>query len=323
MPQSTSAIPRPESPARQKPVFTSSTPHPAREPAVRLRGLVKNYGSTRAVDGIDLEIEPGETVALLGPNGAGKSTTIGMLLGLLTPARGTIEVGGMPPRRTVASGHVGAMLQESGMMPGVRVGELLGFVRGLYPRPLSLADLVEAAGLEGLLGRRADRLSGGQAQRVRFAMAIAGDPSVVVLDEPTSAMDVEARRAFWERMQRLAAAGRTILFATHYLEEADAAAARIVVIAHGRTVADGTATALKATLGGRRVRLTLESCEVELDRLDSVRRVERYGQRVTLYTDDADATVRSLVHLQAAWRDLEVESPDLEQAFLKLVGEAS
>lgn len=290
---------------------------------MRLTGLVKSYGSTRAVDGIDLDVKPGETVALLGPNGAGKSTTIAMLLGLLAPDQGTIEVGAMPPRRAVATGYIGAMLQESGLMPGARVGELLRFVRSLYARPLALADLVEAAGLEGLLHRRADRLSGGQAQRVRFALAIAGDPSVVVLDEPTSAMDVEARRAFWERMRRLAAAGRTILFATHHLEEADAAADRIVVIARGRPIADGTAASLKATLGERRVRLTLESGEVELERLERVRQVERYGQRVTLYTDDADATVRSLVDLQVPWRDLEVQSPDLEQAFLSLVGEAS
>jgi len=312
MPRTTSAPPLSESPPR---LDTA--------PAVSLSGLVKNYGSTRAVDGIDLEIKPGETVALLGPNGAGKSTTIGMLLGLLAPDQGRVEVGGTSPRRAVSAGHLGAMLQESGMMPGVRVGELLGFVRSLYPEPLSMADLVEAAGLEGVLNRRADRLSGGQAQRVRFAMAIAGDPSVVVLDEPTSAMDVEARRAFWERMRRLSAAGRTILFATHHLEEADAAADRIVVIARGRTVADGTSAAIKATLGERKVRLTLENGENELEEIDSVRQVQRHGRRITLYTDDADATVRSLVHRQVSWRDLEVESPDLEQAFLTLVGEAS
>ena len=322
MPHSTSAPPLAESAARRESLLSVS-PASTAAPAVRITRLVKSYGSTRAVDGVDLEIQPGETVALLGPNGAGKSTTIGLLLGLLTPDQGTIEVGGMSPRRAVAAGHIGAMLQESGMMPGVRVGELLRFVRSLYPQPLSLDDLVEAAGLEGLLHRRADRLSGGQAQRVRFAMGIAGDPSVVVLDEPTAAMDVEARRAFWERMRRLSAAGRTILFATHYLEEADAAADRIVVIARGRPVADGTSAAIKATLGERRVRLTLEGGDDRLEDLESVRQVLRHGHRVTLYTDDADATVRSLVHRRLSWRDLEVESPDLEQAFLTLVGEAS
>jgi ABC-2 type transport system ATP-binding protein len=323
MPQTTSAPPVPESGAPSNSFLASAPPHLATMPAVRLSGLVKSYGSTRAVDGIDLEIKAGETVALLGPNGAGKSTTIGMLLGLLGPDQGRVEVGGMPPGRPRATGHIGAMLQESGMMPGVRVGELLRFVRSLYAQPLSLADLVEAAGLEGLLHRRADRLSGGQSQRVRFAMAIAGDPSVVVLDEPTSAMDVEARRAFWERMRRLSAAGRTILFATHCLDEADAEADRIVVIARGRAIVDGTSASIKATLGERRVRLTLESGEAGMKRLEGVRQVRRHGQRITLYTDDADATVRSLVHLQISWRDLEVESPDPEQAFLTLVGEAS
>ena len=323
MPRTISAPPLPKPAALPRSPLGSSPPHPEPAPAVRLSGLVKSYGSARAVDSIDLAIKPGETVALLGPNGAGKSTTIGMLLGLLAPEMGTVEVGGMPPRRAVAAGHVGAMLQESGMMPGVRVGELLRFVRSLYAQPLSLADLIEAAGLEGLLQRRADRLSGGQSQRVRFAMAIAGDPSVIVLDEPTSAMDVEARRAFWERMRRLSAAGRTIVFATHYLEEADAAAGRIVVIAHGRTVADGTGAAIKATLGERRVRLTLDSGEHELEGLDGVRQIHRHGQRITLYTDDSDATVRSLVNRHASWRDLEVEGPDLEQAFLTLVGESS
>ncbi|MBO0681637.1 MAG: ABC transporter ATP-binding protein [Candidatus Dormibacteraeota bacterium] len=311
-----------ESPAPQRRVNVSSTGQGI-VPAVRLSGLVKSYGSTPAVDGIDLEIKPGETVALLGPNGAGKSTTIAMLLGLLTPDQGRVEIAGMTPRRAVATGRIGAMLQESGMMPGVRVGELLRFVRSLYARPLSLTELVEAAGLDGVLQRQADRLSGGQSQRVRFAMAIAGDPSVVVLDEPTSAMDVEARRAFWELIQRLSAAGRTILFATHYLEEADAAADRIVVIARGRRVADGTSATLKAALGDRRVRLTVDSGEADLEQLDGVRQVQRHGQRITLYTDDSDATVRSLVHRQVSWRDLEVESPDLEQAFLTLVGEAS
>lgn len=298
-------------------------PGPTEAPALRLRGVVKSYGHTRAVDGIDLEIARGETVALLGPNGAGKTTTIGMLLGLLGPDLGTVEVCGLPPRRAIDQGLVGSVLQDAGLMSGVRVGELLRFVRGLHRRPLPLGDLVEAAGLEGLLRRRADRLSGGEAQRVRFALAIAGDPAVIVLDEPTSAMDVNARRAFWDRMRRLAAAGRTILFATHHLEEADAMAGRIVVVAHGRVVADGTAAAIKATLGGRRVRLTVDGTDSGLRTLAGVSELRRHGSRITLYTGDADATVRGLVELRLSWRDLEVESPDLEQAFLALVGEAS
>jgi ABC-2 type transport system ATP-binding protein len=288
---------------------------------VRLRGLVKRFGATTAVAGVDLDLAPGETVALLGPNGAGKSTTIGMLLGLLEPDAGEVRVLGRSPRAAVAAGQVGAMLQEAGLMPGVRVGELLAFVRSLYPAPLSLQDLVETAGLEEVLDRRAERLSGGQAQRVRFAMAIAGDPALVVLDEPTAAMDVQARRAFWGRMRALAEAGKTILFATHYLEEADMAADRIVVIARGRRVADGTAAAIKATLGERRVRFTLLAGEEDrLRAIDGVGRVERHRQRATLYTTDADATVRGLVAGDLRWRDLEVDGIDLEEAFLTLTG---
>lgn len=291
--------------------------------AVQMRGLVKSFGATRAVNGLDLEIKAGETVALLGPNGAGKSTSINMLLGLLEPDSGEVRVLGEQPRRAVADGRVGAILQDAGLMPGVRVDELLGFVRNLYRAPLSLSELVETAGLEALVGRRVDRLSVGQSQRVRFAMAIAGNPELIVLDEPTAAMDVEGRRAFWKRMGLMAAAGKTILFATHYLEEADMAADRIVVIAGGRPVADGSAAQIKASMGERKVRLTiLDGDEDRLSMIDQVRRVERYGQRVTLYTADADATVRDLVTGNFRWQDLEVESADLEEAFLNLTGGA-
>ena len=162
-----------------------------------------------------------------------------MLLGLLTPGRGQVQVYGRPPSQAVAAGLVGAMLQDAGLMPGVRVGELLAMVRGLYPRTLPMGDLVNVAGLGSLLGRRADQLSGGQAQRVRFAAAIAGDPQLLVLDEPTAAMDVQARRNFWKQIRGFAGRGRTVLFATHYLHEADDAADRVVVIAGGRKIADG------------------------------------------------------------------------------------
>jgi ABC-2 type transport system ATP-binding protein len=291
------------------------------EDAVVLEGVSRSFGPVQAVDGLTLTIRTGETVALLGPNGAGKSTAIGLLLGLLAPDGGRVAVGGRDPRAAVAAGGVGAMLQDAGLMPGVRVGELLTFVRGLFPKPLPVRDLVETAGLGAILDRRVDRLSGGQAQRVRFAMAIAGDPALIVLDEPTAAMDVEARRAFWERMGTFARDGKTILFATHYLEEADMAAERIVVIAGGRRVADGTAAEIKATVGERRVRFTLrEGDEDVLESLDGVGRVERHGRRATLYTRDADATVRQLVAADLAWEDLEVEGADLESAFLTLTG---
>ena len=169
---------------------------------VRAVGLAKSYGPTLARAGLDLDVAAGETVALLGPNGAGKTTTIGLLLGLLSPSRGQVQVHGLPSSQAVADGLVGAMLQDAGLMPGVRVGELLAMVRGLCPRPLPLDELVGIADLGSLLRRRADRLSGGQAQQVRFAVAIAGDPLLLVLDEPTAAMDVQARRNFWLRLPR-------------------------------------------------------------------------------------------------------------------------
>ena len=293
-------------------------------PAVWAAGLAKSYGPTVALAGLDLQVAAGETVALLGPNGAGKTTTIGVLLGLLSPGRGQVQVYGMPPSQAVAAGLVGAMLQDAGLMPGVRVGELLAMVRGLYPRPLPLGELVGLAGLGSLLGRRADRLSGGQAQRVRFAAAIAGDPLLLVLDEPTAAMDVHARRNFWRQIHGFAGRGRTVLFATHYLHEADDAADRVVVIAAGRKIADGPPSAIKANLGDQQVRFTLvRGSPALLAALDGVHAVEQDNSRVILHSRDTDATVTSLVASGLQWSGLEVGGPDLETSFLRLLGGAS
>ena len=289
-------------------------------PAVWAAGLAKSYGPTVALAGLDLHVAAGETVALLGPNGAGKSTTIGLLLGLLYPDRGQVRVYDRPPSRAVADGLVGAMLQDAGLMPGVRVGELLAMVRGLYPRPLPADELVALADLESVLGRRVDRLSGGQAQRVRFAAAIAGDPQLLLLDEPTAAMDVQARRNFWTQIHRYAARGRTVLFATHYLQEADDAADRVVVIAGGRKVADGTPGAIKARFGDRQVRFTLQDGPpAPLRALAGVHAVNRDGPRVILHSGDTDATVASLVSSGLGWSDLDVGGADLETSFLRLL----
>jgi len=293
-------------------------------PAVWAAGLAKSYGPTVALAGLDLHVAAGETVALLGPNGAGKSTTIGLLLGLLYPDRGQVRVYDRPPSRAVADGLVGAMLQDAGLMPGVRVGELLAMVRGLYPRPLPADELVALADLESVLGRRVDRLSGGQAQRVRFAAAIAGDPQLLLLDEPTAAMDVQARRNFWTQIHRYAARGRTVLFATHYLQEADDAADRVVVIAGGRKVADGTPGAIKARFGDRQVRFTLKAGPAALLRaLAGVHAVDRDGPRVILHSGDTDATVAALVGSGLGWSDLDVGGLDLETSFLRLLGATS
>lgn len=288
--------------------------------AVSVDAATKTFGSTVAVAELDLDIEVGETVALLGPNGAGKSTTVGMLLGLLSPDSGGVRMGGLAPASAVACGRVGAMLQEAGLMPGVRVGELLGMVRRLYETPAPLAEVVEVAGLGSLMEARVDRLSGGQAQRVRFALAVAGSPQLLILDEPTSAMDVEARQAFWRHIRSFATAGRTVLFTTHHLQEADAVADRIVVMAAGRKVADGSPTAIKQALGRRQLLCRVDGATAHaLAALEGVDTVEQTGSGFTLHCTDTDAAVRALVASGLRWSDLDVGGSDLEEAYLRLV----
>ena len=239
--------------------------------AITFTQVSKSYGAVRAVDELQLTIGAGQAVALLGPNGAGKSTSLSVLLGLTRPDSGTVQVFGGSPDEAVAGGLVGAMLQDGALVAGLTVSEVVDFVRRLYPDPMPLGEVLRIADLTDLAGRRADRLSGGQSQRVRFALAIAGAPRLLVLDEPTAAMDVESRRAFWASMRAYAAGGRTILFATHHLEEADENADRIIVIAGGRLVADGTAAEIKGMTGGRTVRFTLGAQSSSgLDRLTRV-----------------------------------------------------
>ncbi|MFI7410047.1 ABC transporter ATP-binding protein [Streptomyces sp. NPDC049627] len=288
------------------------------ETAVAFTVAVKTFGAVRAVDGIDLRIRTGETVALLGCNGAGKSTAISLLLGLNEPDEGTVELFGASPQRAVRAGRVGAMLQEGRAVPRVTVRELVAFVAGRYPAPLPVAQALELAGIAELAGRRVDRLSGGQTQRVRFAVALAGNPSLLVLDEPTAALDVEARHAFWASMRAYARRGHTVLFSTHHLEEADAYADRIVVIDRGRIVADGTAEQLKRSVGGGLVAFDLAGRGTEgLHLLPGVRSLEVRGDRARLRTDDPDATVVALAELGAI-RGLEVAPASLDDAFLAL-----
>ncbi|MEV5506061.1 ABC transporter ATP-binding protein [Streptomyces orinoci] len=287
--------------------------------AVRLSGLRKSYpgGAAPAVDGLDLTIRRGEMVALLGRNGAGKSTTVAMMLGLLEPDEGRVELFGCPAAQAVRAGQVSAMMQEGGLVSRVTVAELIRFVRRAFPRPLPTAEILRAAGLEGLARKRVDRLSGGQAQRVRFAMALAGDPQLLVLDEPTAALDVEARRELWAALRRYAARGRTIVFSTHYLEEADANADRVVVIDRGRLVADGTSAELKQAAAGRIIGFADPGMPVsQLAMLPGVLEAETRGGRVRLRTVDADATLAALGPV----RGLEVTGAGLEDAFVALTG---
>src|SRR4051812_25266095 len=290
--------------------------------AITFTGVSKSYDTVRAVETLDLEIGSGQAVALLGPNGAGKSTTIGMLLGLVRPSAGTVSVFGDTPDAAVRGGRIGAMLQDGSLVPGLTVREVVEFVRGLYPEPLPLDEVLSLANLTSLAKRRADQLSGGQARRVRFAIAVAGAPRLLVLDEPTSAMDVESRRSFWASMRAYAAGGRTILFATHYLEEADENADRVIVMARGRIVADGTAREIKAAAGGRTVRFTIgDQPTAGLDALPGVTGIELRGGAMRLRTTDPDATVQALYASGIEVRDLEVKGADLEEAFLALTGD--
>ncbi len=291
--------------------------------AVSFTGVTKRYDETVALAGLTLDIPIGQTVALLGPNGAGKTTAIGVMLGLLEPSAGAVRTLGLSPRDAVATGRVGAMLQTSGLPTHCEVGELVEFARRLYPQPSPRDAILERAGLTELAGRRVDVLSGGETQRVRFALAIAGDPDLVFLDEPTVAMDVETRRAFWADMRRSATEGRTVLFATHYLEEADQVADRVIVLDHGRVVADGTSGSIKSRVRTRTVRFTLPSADrALLERLPGVTGVELRGDTVVLTSADGDATTRGVIGAGLEFRDLEVTGAGLEDAFLALTASA-
>ncbi|CAL9448581.1 ABC transporter ATP-binding protein [Streptomyces cellulosae] len=284
--------------------------------------VTKKYGDVRAVDGVTLALRPGETVALLGPNGAGKSTTLDLLLGLKRPDSGSVTVLGTGPREAIVAGRVGAMLQSGGLMGEVTVAELVRLACGLHPRPYPVPEVLARAGLTAIADRRADKLSGGQAQRVRFALANAGDSDLIVLDEPTTGMDVTARRAFWATMRDQADRGRTVLFATHYLEEADAIADRVLVLHRGRLLADGTAAEIKASTGMRRIAFDLPEGtldEAALRRLPAVTAVTvSPGGTVRMRSSDADATVHALYGLGVYPRNIEVAGLGLEQAFVAL-----
>ncbi|MFA3875006.1 ABC transporter ATP-binding protein [Streptomyces sp. MMCC 100] len=282
--------------------------------------VTKSYGDVRAVDGLTLALHPGETVALLGPNGAGKSTTLDLLLGLRRPDDGTVRVLGTEPREAIVAGRVGAMLQSGGLMDEVTVAELVRLACALHPRAYPAADVLARAGLTKIADRRVDKLSGGQAQRVRFALATAGDSNLIVLDEPTTGMDVTARQAFWATMREQADQGRTVLFATHYLEEADAIADRVLVLHRGRLLADGTAAEIKARAGARRISFDLDGTidEAALRALPHLTSLDVSGQTVRVRSSDADATVHALYGLGLYPRNLEVAGLGLEQAFVAL-----
>ncbi|WP_395243478.1 ABC transporter ATP-binding protein [Agromyces sp. MMS24-K17] len=298
--------------------------NPSRTPlALEATGLVKRFGGVTAVDGIDLRIEPGEIVAFLGPNGAGKTTTIDLVLGLQRPDAGTVSVFGRAPRGAVAQGFVSAVLQTGGLLKDLTVRETVALTASLFADARPVDEALERAGIRDLGDRLVGACSGGQQQRLRFAMALLSDPGLLILDEPTTGMDVEGRRDFWSAIREDAARGRTVVFATHYLEEADAYADRVVLMRRGRIVADGSAAEVKAAAAGRTVRATLPGADlVALAALPGVDDVAIQGDRVEVRTRDSDTVVQYLLTRTDA-RDLEVVAKNLEDAFLALTTEGN
>jgi ABC-2 type transport system ATP-binding protein len=295
---------------------TSSTP------VVSFVNVSKTYGNLKAVDGLSLDLRPGETTALLGPNGAGKSTSLDMLLALRKPTSGKITMFGSDPYHAVKSGRVGAMLQSGGLMPEVTVRELVTLVTSFHPKPEPVDITLKRAGIAAFADQRVDRLSGGQTQRVRFALAICGKSELIVLDEPTTAMDVETRRLFWNSMKEEVAEGRTLLFATHYLEEADQAADRILVINRGRLLADGTPAEIKARAGARRLSFRLDKVDEQfLLGLPALVNLEVRNDFVQIQTSDSDATLYAVLDAGYRPHEIEVTSLGLEQAFIAITAE--
>ncbi|MEH3033757.1 MAG: ABC transporter ATP-binding protein [Aeromicrobium erythreum] len=291
-------------------------------PAVRLAGVTKTFGSVRAVDGLDLTIEPGEVVAFLGPNGAGKTTTVDMLLGLSRPTSGTVEVLGGDPRHAVALGRVAAVMQTGGLLKDFTIRETVELTASLFRPSRPVDEVLDRAGIADVADRMVAKASGGQQQRLRFALALLPDPDLLILDEPTTGMDVQGRRDFWSAIRADADRGRTTLFATHYLEEADAYADRIVLVRHGRVVADGTAAQVKAMAAGRSVRATWRGADTRaLASLEGVDSVDVRGDSVVVHAKDSDGVARFLL-TQTPATDLEITSRNLEDAFVALTADA-
>ena len=296
-------------------------------PAIALRGLVKTFRApaadepVRAVRGMDLTIERGEVVALLGPNGAGKTTTLDIVLGLTEPSEGTAEVLGRRPRQAVIDGDVTAVLQSGGLLEDLTVRETVRWIASLHPGALDVDQVIERVGLSGLEDRRVSKCSGGEQQRLRFALALVPEPELLVLDEPTAGMDVTARREFWATMRAEACRGRTVVFATHYLEEADDFADRIVLVAGGLVVADGPTQEIRALATGRLVQATVDDPEAVRRRLDAEpglgasTAVE--GSRVAVRSADSDGVARLLL-TELGGRDLEITTGSMEDAFVEL-----
>jgi ABC-2 type transport system ATP-binding protein len=295
---------------------------------IEIRHLTKNFGSVRALDGLDLTVREGEVHGFLGPNGAGKSTTIDLLLGLAIPTGGTAELFGEDPRRAIVTGRVGAMLQGGALLPTTTVRESVALIQALHKHPLSVEEAMERAGVADLAKQKIASLSGGQMQRARFAVAVVSNPDLLILDEPTAAMDVAARHSFWQSMREFTSQGKTVVFATHYLDEADTFADRIVIMSAGRIIADGTPSEVKSVVSGRTLSFTLgastgssaanEQLVATIRRLPGATTAQLRGTRIEVHTDDSDATLRALIAAYPTAADIEIVSRNMDDAFMAL-----
>jgi ABC-2 type transport system ATP-binding protein len=289
----------------------------------RLSGVVKRYGSLTALDGVDLVLHRGELLAVLGPNGAGKSTSISLLLGLIRPDGGRVELFGRDPQQIEARQRIGVMLQSAMLPLTLRVAELLRLVASYYPHPRSLEESANLAGIGDLLQRPYGKLSGGQQRRVQFALALCGRPELVFLDEPTVGMDIDARQKLWAAMRALVAEGCSVVLTTHYLEEAEALAQRVVVMGKGRVLSEGSVDALRAQVPLTRIRCVTDLDAATVAGWPQVAAAEREGARLRISTSAAENVLRRLLDADAALRELEVQRAGLAEAFTELTREDS
>ncbi len=291
-------------------------------PVARLAGAKKRYGAHVALDGVDLQLQRGELLALLGPNGAGKSTSIALLLGLLRPDAGRAELFGLDPQRIEARRRIGVMLQTATLPWTLRVGELLRLTASYYPRPRPLNECAALAGIGDLLSRYYGKLSGGQQRRVQFALALCGRPELLFLDEPTVGMDIDARQKLWAAIRALVAEGCAVVLTTHYLEEAEALAQRVVVLDQGRVLSEGSVDALRARVALARIRCRTDLDAAAVARWPQVASASCVDGRLHIATASPEVVVRRLLDADADLRELEVLRAGLAEAFTELTRES-